>query len=549
MKTRENKIARQKIKIKSEPPSRAAVKSAPPKNIKKSHSPPVTIKKEKKETKRLRKLRPKTKMIKQIVTKIELSRSKSKSKSRSKSKSKNKSESRSRSKSESKSKSKSKKSKILPLKQVIITAKRIKEEVQDSEESASESEKKPEKPKVTLQKKKYHNQFSYHADSEKIKEEIEQVIKKIEDKKKSKASMLSAKRERPESIKGGPTKMTAQNYNYILQFNNNFKPSLIFVDLNELSKKIPINNSEILLALIEIAKNSSYYCINYSNKSKLFWEDIIQYKALSTIFEGYKSETLRRYWGMLSKFDGQKLYDTIIENKEFLDSIQIKLRTVVNSIAQFLEGRISNIEDYIKSIQFDTKKQEIFEEEYHDPETGEVTKIKDVRTTIRTRKKYEPGIVKQFTEKNYENPNLDEIFEEPKEEETGYIKTMRQLSEEDKNKFEYLSKFTEEEKKKLLTINEDDKFVFKVIDSVLDELCKEFNQYKREYVFEMLVANSMNIGRTFLCLEDTHEKDKLAFTPNDDRIILELKDKKEYFDLVDKKGREIVEEREEFLKG
>ena len=87
-----------------------------------------------------------------------------------------------------------------------------------------------------------------------------------------------------------------------------------------------------------------------------------------------------------------------------------------------------------------------------------------------------------------------------------------------------------------------------MIDNVLDELCKEFPQFTRDYIFDILVANSMSIGRTYLSLTDQREKDKLTFTSLDDNIILTMKGGEQYNALVKAKGKELVDEREEFLK-
>ena len=64
----------------------------------------------------------------------------------------------------------------------------------------------------------------------------------------------------------------------------------------------------------------------------------------------------------------------------------------------------------------------------------------------------------------------------------------------------------------------------------------------------MLVANSMNIGRTYLSLNDPKEKVKLTFSSIDDNVILNMKGSEQYENLVKEKGKELVEEREEFLK-
>ena len=97
-----------------------------------------------------------------------------------------------------------------------------------------------------------------------------------------------------------------------------------------------------------------------------------------------------------------------------------------------------------------------------------------------------------------------------------------------------------------MQINEEDKFVFKVIDKVLTELCSEFPQFTRDYIFDLLVSNSMNIGRTYLSLTDHNEKNKLCFTSLDDNVILTMKGSAQYIALIESKGKDLVEEREDF---
>ena len=279
----------------------------------------------------------------------------------------------------------------------------------------------------------------------------------------------------------------------------------------------------------------------------MFWEDILQYKTPSKIFNGYKSETLRKYWRILSKYDTEKISDLLKLHRKFLESRPIKLGTIVTSIAQFFEGNIDNIEEYIKSIQVDVRKQEIFEHEYKDPSTGMVTKVKDVLTTIKKRKKYEPGYKRQFIPKNKDLSLLEEIYGK-NENKTDYQNVMQSLAREDSSKIILLHQYREEERRRLMQINEEDKFVFKVIDKVLTELCSEFPQFTRDYIFDLLVSNSMNIGRTYLSLTDHNEKNKLCFTSLDDNVILTMKGSAQYIALIESKGKDLVEEREDFLK-
>ena len=176
-----------------------------------------------------------------------------------------------------------------------------------------------------------------------------------------------------------------------------------------------------------------------------------------------------------------------------------------------------------------------------------VTKVKDVLTTIKKRKKYEPGYKRQFIPKNKDLSLLEEIYGK-NENKTDYQNVMQSLAREDSSKIILLHQYREEERRRLMQINEEDKFVFKVIDKVLTELCSEFPQFTRDYIFDLLVSNSMNIGRTYLSLTDHNEKNKLCFTSLDDNVILTMKGSAQYIALIESKGKDLVEEREDFLK-
>ena len=431
----------------------------------------------------------------------------------------------------------SKKGKDTP--KVIISAKKIKEEPEEIEESSSNEN---ENKDITqpLIKKKVQGRFTYEQNSN-IKEEIEKILKKIETNKSKEKKLLNKKKLRKET----QIKNTAESYDFKLQKNPNITVTHA-IDLEKLSKEPEIHSSDVFLALIEVGGNANYYNFGFSNRSKMFWEDILQYKTLAKIFDGYKSETLRKYWRNLSKCNIEKAKNVVIQNKNYLDNIPIKLRTIASAAEQYANGTIDNFEEYIKNILVDIRKKETYEQEFHNPITGEITKIKNVRTTTIKRKRYEPGMKKNFIGKNTDNIGLEEIYNETKKQ-TNYQNVINKLANEDTSKFKYLQQFTEDEKRKLLTINEDDKFIFKSIDNVLDGLCKEFPNLTREYVLDILVANSMNIARTYLSLSNPENKKIYSFTQSDDNIILKMKDSEQYQNLIKEKGKELVDEREEFL--
>ncbi len=135
----------------------------------------------------------------------------------------------------------------------------------------------------------------------------------------------------------------------------------------------------------------------------------------------------------------------------------------------------------------------------------------------------------------HQNPNQSE-----------FQKVMKDLKKEDTIKYTYLNEKVEEEKKKMNTINEEDKFVFKAIDNVVDALSAEFKAFSPEFILETLRQNSMDIAKTYTCLKEPMKSKIIGFTALDD-MVLKKKTGEEYKILLKEKGKEAIQEREEFL--
>ena len=79
---------------------------------------------------------------------------------------------------------------------------------------------------------------------------------------------------------------------------------------------------------------------------------------------------------------------------------------------------------------------------------------------------------------------------------------MKNIKKDDSIKVSYLNEVIEEEKRKMNMINEEDKFIFKAIDNVLDTLSSEFKNYSTDYILETMKQNSMDISKTYNCLKE-----------------------------------------------
>ena len=424
-----------------------------------------------------------------------------------------------------------------------IEASKVKESSSNIESSSS-IDLSGEQKKRGMNEKISNIKSSRRPESARIHNEVVEVIKKLEDRKKTRkdeGKLLDKKRKRDSTALVG---RTAKDYDYILQKNPNVK-SKPFINLEDLSKHHLINYSDILLALLEVGQNAESYLFPYSSKSKCFWVDILEYKTLKKIFVDFKAETLRKYWHELSKYDSEETSDLIKKNKTYLDNVPLKLGTIVSSITKLLNGDIKDLKEYIEAIRLDIRKKEIYEREEINPKTGEKTRKKEIKITYQPRKRYEPGNVKDFKGTVVNIVTLKEIYHQnPNQSE--FQKVMKDLKEEDSVKFTYFNEKVEEEKRKINTINEEDKFIFKAIDNVVEALHSEFKAFSPEFILETLRQNSMDIAKTYTCLKDPMKSRVICFTPLDD-MVLKKKTGEEYKILLKEKGKEAVQEREEFL--
>lgn len=429
-----------------------------------------------------------------------------------------------------------------------IQASKVKESSSNIESSSSidlSAEQKKRSGTEKISSVKSTSREKIGPETERIHAEVENVIKKIEDKKrirKGDEKLLDKKRKRDKST--ALVTHTAKDFDYILQKNPNAK-SKPFINLEDLSKKPLINYSDILLSLIEVGQNAESYLFPFSSKSKCFWADVLEYKVLKKIFVDFKAETLRKYWHELSKYDAESTTDLIKKNKSYLDKVPLKLGTIVSSITKLLKGEIKDLKEYIEAIKLDIRKKEIFEHEYENPKTHEKTRVKDIKITYQPRKRYEPGNVKDFKGTVMNVILLKEVYHQnPTKSE--FQKVMTNLKKEDSDKFTYINEKIEDEKKKVNTINEEDKFVFKAIDNVVEALSSEFKAYSPEFILETLRQNSMDISKAYACLKEPMKSKTIGFTSLDD-MVLRKKTGEEYKILLKEKGKEAIQEREEFL--
>ncbi len=290
----------------------------------------------------------------------------------------------------------------------------------ESSEEASLSEESEKKSKASREKKILQKtakqQLPSAIDTSQISDEISKIIARIEEKRKKvgdtseKRRSAGSKSKNASLTKNNNKSSTAELYGGVLQLNSNIKVEHV-VDIKEVQKKEQIAKTDVLLAIIEIALNSSYYSLSTYNRSKSFWEDVLKYKELKKIFEPLKAETLKKYWININiSGDPQQVADFIKKHKKLFDTYKIMVLPMISTAAEYFKKNIDNLEDYIKNIPREALRAETKLIETVDLKTGKVkTEKKKTLTTFKRARHAEP-ITRRFTGKNNVN-DVDEIID------------------------------------------------------------------------------------------------------------------------------------------
>jgi len=99
----------------------------------------------------------------------------------------------------------------------------------------------------------------------------------------------------------------------------------LIINYEDILKKEKIENSDMILLLIEICVNALKYNLKKSNKSKLFWEEVFCKSDFSQIFKQFKPETLRKYWRLIVETQNVKeVIETTTNYAEKINNPNIK---------------------------------------------------------------------------------------------------------------------------------------------------------------------------------------------------------------------------------
>ena len=286
---------------------------------------------------------------------------------------------------------------------------------------------------------------------------------------------------------------TKKNENNEASNNNEVNQQETIIDLTKLAGQSEIKNSDIILAIFEICTFNKKYNYECSNNTKAFWERVVDEEILKKIFKNFKSETLRKYWKIIRLTgDNNKFMDIVKHNEKFINNPVFKLLPIINGISSFIQSNTDqkNFEDYFSSLNSKDKKP--------------ITHKEDNNTDKKDDNEPRPKVLK--------------------------IKKHHEDKEKEKEESE-----KEEIDPKILQL-----------DDVVNKLMK-ISKYSREEVFKALYGTSGNVKNAYLFLMDSIKYEKYNFVDTDDYILKNLKKKNYYKDLLDKKGEELIKEREKFL--
>ena len=132
--------------------------------------------------------------------------------------------------------------------------------------------------------------------------------------------------------------------------------------------------------------------------------------------------------------------------------------------------------------------------------------------------------------------------------------TMELILQEENSKRATLIKTKEipVSRNKVIVANEKDKRQFEEIDEIIKSIQESFLRTKnvdldKEYILEVLKMHSFNIVSSYLYLCSPEDRRDFCFTDVDDYIIKNMKNSEYYKDMIAKKGKQTVNEREKFL--
>jgi len=330
----------------------------------------------------------------------------------------------------------------------------------------------------------------------------------------------------------------------------------IIIDLNELSNSPTINNSDIILSILEICTFNKRYNYECSNNTKSFWDRVVKEEILKKIFKNFKPETLRKYWKIIREAgDNNKYIETIRNYSKFINNPKFKLLQVINCISSFIKSGEEDFKKYFSS--FDSKQK--FNNDISSSYTNANTNLNEqnYRNDELFNKIQDENDLQINNENNIDNnSNIEKNTENDNNNESENINNYIGENINNDNQSENINNSIENYNNAKVNDNDDEKKneiepKIKLLDNIINELMK-ITKFSREEVYNALYGTSSNIENAYLYLTQKEEKknDIVFFTPEDDLIIKNDKNEEKKEDmnkLMKEKGEKFIIERKKFL--
>ena len=109
-----------------------------------------------------------------------------------------------------------------------------------------------------------------------------------------------------------------------------------------------IQNTDMILFILELCINSSQFNLKGDNSSRKFWDEVGKIKELSPITNIFKPETLRKYWRLLRNIKKpKKIINILSDHKTLINNENIKLLSSINIIYDYILFPKKGIEYFV----------------------------------------------------------------------------------------------------------------------------------------------------------------------------------------------------------
>ena len=111
----------------------------------------------------------------------------------------------------------------------------------------------------------------------------------------------------------------------------------LIIDIIKVCYKAEITKSDVYLSIIEICSFPARYKYTCSNKTYEFWSNAKQADFLKIIFNGYKSETLRKLWKIIRDSKNiTKFVEIVKNNVNFIDDKSLWIMPVCTALSFYI---------------------------------------------------------------------------------------------------------------------------------------------------------------------------------------------------------------------